>query len=49
MATIRARKQANSMIRYTVMVHLRKGKTVIHQENKTFAFRAAAIACIEAT
>jgi len=30
------------MIRYTAMVRLRKGKTVIHQENKTFAFRAAA-------
>jgi integrase len=42
MATIRARKQANGMIRYTAMVRLRKGKTVIHQENKTFAFRAAA-------
>jgi hypothetical protein len=42
MATIRARKQANGMIRYTAMVRLRKGQTVIHQENKTFAFRAAA-------
>ena len=30
------------MLRYTAMIRLRKGKTIIHQENKTFAFRAAA-------
>lgn len=42
MATIRARKQVNGTTRYTAMVRLRKGKTVIHQETKTFAFRAAA-------
>jgi integrase len=42
MATIRARKQVNGTVRYTAMVRLRRGKTVIHQENKTFAFRAAA-------
>jgi hypothetical protein len=42
MATIRARNQANGSTRYTAMVRLRKGKTIIHQEAKTFAFRAAA-------
>ena len=42
MATIRARTQANGSTRYTAMVRLRKGKTLIHQEAKTFAFRAAA-------
>jgi hypothetical protein len=42
MATIRARTQANGSTRYTAMVRLRKGKPLIHQEAKTFAFRAAA-------
>jgi hypothetical protein len=42
MATIRARNQANGSTRYTAMGRLRKGKTIIHQEAKTFAFRAAA-------
>jgi hypothetical protein len=42
MVTIRARNQANGSTRYTAMVRLRKGKTLIHQDAKTFAFRAAA-------
>ena len=42
MATIRARRQANGTLRYTAMVRLRKGKTLIHQEAKTFSHRGAA-------
>jgi hypothetical protein len=44
MATIRARMQATGSTRYTAIVRLRKGKTLTHQEAKTFAFRAAAFA-----
>lgn len=36
MATIRARKQADKSTRYTAIVRIRKGKTVVHQEYKTF-------------
>jgi integrase len=43
MATIRARKQAKGLTRYTAIIRLRKGKAVIHQEAKTFAHRAAAL------
>ena len=43
MSTIRARKRANGTTRYTAMVRLRKGKTIIHAETKTFAFCAAAL------
>ena len=42
MATIRARKHADGSMRYTAIVRLRKGTTVIHQEAKTFAHRSAA-------
>ena len=42
MATIRARAQADGTTRYTAVVRLRKDKTVIHQEYKTFAHRSAA-------
>jgi integrase len=42
-ATIRARKQADGTTRYTAMVRVRKGSTVIHQENKTFTHRSAAL------
>jgi integrase len=42
MATIKARKQANGTTRYTAIVRLRRGKTILHHESKTFAFRAAA-------
>src|SRR5262249_53401044 len=42
MATIRARKQADGATRYTAIVRLRKGTTVIHQECRTFAHRTAA-------
>lgn len=43
MATIKARKQANGMTRYTAILRIRRGKTVLHQEAKTFTFRAAAV------
>jgi hypothetical protein len=43
MATIKARRQANGSIRYTAIVRLRRGTTVLHQESKTFAHRSAAM------
>jgi hypothetical protein len=43
MATIKARKQANGTTRYTAVLRLRRGTTVLHQESKTFAYRSAAI------
>jgi|SRR5580698_2895783 hypothetical protein len=43
MATIRARKQADGSTRYTAIVRIRKGKTTVHQEYKTFAHRVAAV------
>lgn len=43
MATIRAPKQAAGITRYTAMVRIRKGSTVIHQENRTFTHRSAAL------
>jgi hypothetical protein len=42
MATIRARKQADGTIRYTAIVRIRQGKTVLHYESKTFSLRSAA-------
>ncbi len=43
MATIRARKQSDGTLRYAAIVRIRKGKTVIHQEYKTFTHRSAAL------
>ena len=43
MATIRARKQADKSTRYTAIVRIRKGKTIVHQEYRTFALRTAAV------
>jgi integrase len=43
MATIRARKQADGTTRYTAIVRIRKRKTLVHQECKTFAHRASAV------
>jgi hypothetical protein len=42
MATIRARRQSDGTIRYTAIVRLRQGKTVLHYESKTFSQRSAA-------
>ena len=43
MATIRARKQSDGNTRYTAIVRIRKQKTIISQEYKTFALRTAAV------
>jgi integrase len=42
MATIRARRQADGSTRYTAIVRVRRGKTIIYREYKTFALRTAA-------
>ena len=42
MATIRARKQAHGSTRYTAIVRIRRGTTIVYQEYKTFAVRTAA-------
>jgi hypothetical protein len=42
MATIRTRKQSDGTSRYTAIVRIRKRKTIIYQEYKTFALRTAA-------
>jgi hypothetical protein len=43
MATIRARKQADGSTRYTAIVRMRKGRTLVHHECKTFTRRSAAL------
>lgn len=43
MATIRPRKQADGSTRYTAIVRIRRGKTIMYQEYKTFALRTAAV------
>ena len=43
MATIKARKQANGSTRYTAVIRIRRGTTVLHQESRTFTHRAAAL------
>jgi hypothetical protein len=45
MATIKARKQANGMTRYTAILRIRRAQAVLRQEAKTLTFRAAAVAC----
>lgn len=42
MATIKARRTADGIVRYTAEVRLRKGALVLHREAKTFTHRAAA-------
>jgi hypothetical protein len=42
MATIRARKNAKGIVRYTAEVRLRKGKAVVYRETRTFTLRTAA-------
>jgi hypothetical protein len=42
MATIRPRKQADGSTRYTAIVRIRQGKTIVYQEYRTFALRTAA-------
>jgi len=43
MATIKARKGANGSTRYTAIVRIRRGTTVMHQESRTFTHRSAAL------
>jgi len=43
MATIKARRQANGSTRYTAVVRIRRGTTVLHQESRTFTHRSAAL------
>jgi hypothetical protein len=43
MPTIKARKQANGMTRYTAIVRIRRGGVILHRESRTFAHRSAAI------
>jgi len=43
MPTIKARKQASGETRYTAIVGIRRGGTVIHREAKTFTHRTAAV------
>ena len=42
MAQIRARRQADGSTRYTAIILIRKGRTLIQQEYRTFAHRSAA-------
>src|SRR5271165_2463772 len=42
MAQIRARRQADGATRYTAIIRIRKGTTLIQQEYRTFAQRSAA-------
>jgi integrase len=43
MAYIKVRKQSDGSTRYTAIIRLRNGKTIVHQEAKTFAHRSAAV------
>jgi len=43
MATIRARRRSDGTVRYCAVVRIRKGKTITHQEYKTFTHRSAAL------
>jgi hypothetical protein len=43
MPTIKARKQANGSTRYTAVVRIHRGTTVLHQESRTFTHRSAAL------
>ena len=43
MPTIKARKQASGETRYTAIVRIRRGGSVIHREAKTFTHPTAAV------
>jgi hypothetical protein len=43
MPTIKARKQINDVTRYTAIVRIRRGETMIHRESITFAHRTTAL------
>ena len=43
MPTIKVRKQANGVTRYTAIVRLRRKGTILHRESRTFTHRTAAL------
>lgn len=43
MPYIKVRRQSDGSTRYTAIIRLRSGKTIVHQEAKTFAHRSAAV------
>jgi len=43
MPTIKVRKQANGITRYTAIVRIRRGGAILHRESRTFAHRSAAV------
>src|ERR1700722_11561603 len=43
MPTIKVRKQANGITRYTAIVRIRRGGAILHRESRTFAHRSAAL------
>jgi hypothetical protein len=43
MPTIKVRKQANGITRYTAIVRIRRGGVILHRESRTFAHRSAAV------
>jgi hypothetical protein len=43
MPTIKTRKQANGSTRYTAIVRIRRGTTMLHQESRAFTHRTAAL------
>lgn len=43
MPTIKARKQANGITRYTAIIRIRRGGAILHRESRTFAHRSAAV------
>jgi integrase len=43
MAYIKVRKQSDGSTRYTAIIRLRCGKSIVHQEARTFAHRSAAV------
>jgi hypothetical protein len=43
MPTIKVRKQANGITRYTAIVRIRRGGAIPHRESRTFAHRSAAL------
>ncbi len=43
MPTIKVRKQANGITRYTAIVRIRRAGAILHRESRTFAHRFAAV------
>lgn len=47
MPTIKARKQANGITRYTAIVRIGRGAAILHRESRTFAHRSAAVSWVK--